>query len=138
MLKIIFAAAIASIALSACTIHGHRTEDGTINLGPNAFGDDRISHRTYPGYAEYVQATGELKALEADGLSKEQQVCWANALLDNIPKNLSDRLNAYARNETSLMESEYAALTKELEPFLTNKTVAASTMEDFKAKCLAR
>lgn len=136
MQRINSACAIALIALSACTMHGHRTEDGTINLGPNALGDDRISHRTYAGYAEYAQATGELKNLEADGLSKTQQICWANALLDNLPKNLADRLNAYARNETSLMESEYAALTNELEPFLKNQTVAASTMEDFKAKCL--
>ena len=114
-----------------------RTEDGTINMGPSVFGDDRIGHRTYGSYAELAYATGELKDLEKDGLSKDQQICWANALMDNIPNSLSSKLNAYARNEVSLMESEHAAMIEELEPFLKNEAVAKSTYQDFKAHCTA-
>lgn len=121
--------------LGACSAHGARTEDGTINMGSSVFGDDRIGHRTYGSYAELAYATGELKDLEKDGLGKDQQICWANALMDNIPNSLSTRLNAYARNEISLMESEHAAMMDELEPFLKSETVAKSTFADFKAKC---
>jgi hypothetical protein len=79
----------------------------------------------YGSYVELAYATAELKDLKKDGLSKEQQICWTNALMDNIPNSLATRLNAYARNEISLMESEHAAMIDELEPFLKSETVAS-------------
>ena len=114
---------------------GRRAEDGTINLGPSVFGDDRISHPTYASYAEYSYATGEMKGLEEDGLSKDQQICFATVAVDNLPSDLARRLNGYARNEISLMESEYTELMDELEPFLDDVAFLRSVSKDFKDKC---
>jgi hypothetical protein len=135
ILALAAAAALAPAVVGGCAMHGVPSEDGTINLGPNALGDDPVGHRTYPSFAEYAYATHQLKDLEKDGLTKEQQICWADALMDNLPNSLSSRLNAYARNEVTLMESEYAKMMDELTPFLKNEEVAKSTYADFKAKC---
>lgn len=133
------AAALALVSASfiggCTTMRGVPSEDGTINLGPNALGDDPVGHRTYASFGEFAYATHQLKDLEADGLSKEQQLCFVDSLLDNIPNDLANRLNAFARNEVTLMESQYTDMIKEFETVAKNQTVAKSTYQQFKTKC---
>jgi hypothetical protein len=129
--------AIWAIALfaAACSANGVRTEDGTINLGPNVFGDDPIHHKPYRSYADYAVATGELKEMEEDGFGKEEQICFATVFLDNLPPAVSKRLNQYATGEIVLMESEYAGLSKEVERFSSSKEIMTATAADFRSKC---
>jgi hypothetical protein len=111
----------APLLLAACTINGVRNEDGTYNLGPSVFGDDPVGHKTYPSYAEYAVATHELDKMKDDGYSDEQQLCFARAAIGGLPSDLRTRLDDYAANKTTLMESQYAALQKEAEGYFTDE-----------------
>jgi hypothetical protein len=112
---------LAAIILSACTMNGHRDENGQIDLGPNAMGDDPIYHAAYPSYAEYAVATHEFDDLAKKGYSNDQQTCVASALVNSVPEALRKRLNDYATGKAVLMESEYARLYKELGNYTGDK-----------------
>lgn len=123
------------LLLAGCIPGGVRDEQGRVNLGPDVFGDDPVSHNIYPSFAEFAVATHEFDDMAKDGYSKKQQICFANALMNQLPQNLHTELDQFARGERTLMESEYSALRRRLDRYVTDKDVAASAWSEFKANC---
>lgn len=126
---------ILALSLAGCVPGGVRDEDGTIDLGPNVFGDDPIYHKDYASFAEFAVATHEFDAMAKDGYSKQQQLCFANALMTQVPQDLRTQLDQFATGEKIFMESEYSALRKRLDRYLTDEDVARSAWSEFKTKC---
>jgi len=76
-----------------------RNEDDSV-VGP----DDPVDHRTFSRYSAPSYAAGELNDLEARGLNEEQQLCYFDILLSNLPPAIVTKLDAYARNALVLAE----------------------------------
>jgi hypothetical protein len=131
------------IALGFCLLllagcpRGVPDEHGQINLGPNVFGDDYVSHNLYPSYAEFAVATGQLKEMEKDGYTHEQQVCFAKALVHQFPQNLQNELNDFAMGKKRLLESEYADLSDRAGKFAQDEDVVRSAVTEYRATCQA-
>jgi hypothetical protein len=119
------ALATASLLVSACTGYA-RNEDGSI-AGPN----DPMTHRTYSGYSEMSYAVGDAAG---HGLTKEQQICYVDVLLANIPPALADKANAYARNELMLTGREFRDLLNDFDSVKQNKTMMDTVKGQEKAK----
>lgn len=126
---------VSAACLTACAANGVRTENGTVNLGPNVFGDDPIYHRQYPGYAEYAVATHELDQMAKDGYGRDDQLCFARIAMQNLPPALRSKLDEFATGEVTLMESEYAALSKEAQRTWANRSVMDAVAADYRKQC---
>ena len=124
-----------ALMVAGCAPGGVRNEDGTIDLGPSVFGDDRIYHKDYDSFAEFAVATHELDDMAKDGYSKEQQICFAKVLMNQLPQNLHTELDQFARGEKILLESEYSTLRKRLDRYVTDEDVAKSAWSEFKTNC---
>jgi hypothetical protein len=124
-----------ALLLAACVPGGVRTESGWVDLGSGVFEDEPVGHNLYPSFAEFAVATHEFDDMAKDGYSREQQICFAKAFMNQVPQNIHTELDQFARGEKTLLESEYSALRRKLDRYITDENVALSAMSEFKANC---
>lgn len=124
-----------ALLLAGCVPGGVRTEDGRVDLGTGVFEDEPVIHNDYPSFVEFAVATHEFDDMAKDGYSKEQQICFGKAIMDQVPQNIRTELDQFARGEKTLLESEYSALRKKLDRYMTDENVTASAYSEFKANC---
>lgn len=126
-----------ALPFAACA-SGARDESGRMVFGSSVYDDDPVTHAAYPSYAEYAVATGQLDDMAKDGYSREQQVCFAQSFVKQLPPALQAELEQFATNETALTESEYAALSDKVSSYARDEARLRAAAADFEAACLAR